>query len=120
MGRQKIDYDLIVTIVNKGFSEEVVEASKKAGAEGGTILFGRGTGIREKAKLFNIVIEPEKEIVLTLIDRKKTEQVLETITQSVQLDKPGKGIAFVLEVDQTVGINHALGPITNEQNDQES
>lgn len=106
MTQPNIDYDLIVTIVNKGFAEQVVEASKKAGAEGGTILQGRGTGIREKAKLFNIVIEPEKEVVLTLIDRKKTEKVLEAIMKSGQLDKPGKGIAFVMEVERTVGINH--------------
>ncbi|WP_124726766.1 P-II family nitrogen regulator [Staphylospora marina] len=106
MANPNIKYDLIVTIVNKGYSEKVVEASKKAGAEGGTILFGRGTGIHEKAKLFNMVIEPEKEIILTLIDRRKTDQVLEAITQSVQLNKPGRGIAFVLEVDRTVGINH--------------
>lgn len=71
MAQPDIEYDLIVTIVNKGFAQEVVEASKKAGAEGGTILQGRGTGIHEKAKLFNIVIEPEKEVILTLIDRKK-------------------------------------------------
>lgn len=117
MANQKIDFDLIVTIVNKGYSEQVVEASKKAGAEGGTILFGRGTGIHEKAKLFNIVIEPEKEIVLTLIDRNKTNQVLEAITQSVQLNKPGRGIAFVIEVERTVGINHIYSQI--EKDDQE-
>ena len=106
MAQPKIDYDLIVTIVNKGFAEQVVEASKKAGAEGGTILQGRGTGIREKAKLLNIVIEPEKEVILTLIDRKKTDRVLEAIMKNGQLDKPGKGIAFVMEVDRAVGINH--------------
>ena len=47
----------------------MVDASKKAGAGGGTIISGRGTGIHEHAKLFNIPIEPEKNIVLTLIDR---------------------------------------------------
>ena len=106
MAQPDIEYDLIVTIVNKGFAQEVVEASKKAGAEGGTILQGRGTGIREKAKLFNIVIEPEKEVILTLIDRKKTERVLDAIMKSGQLDKPGKGIAFVMKVERTAGINH--------------
>lgn len=101
-------YDLIVTIVNKGDSENVIEASRKAGAEGGTIMFGRGTGIHEKAKLFGISIEPEKEIILTLIDRDKTEQVLSTIIEQADLHKPGKGIAFVVEVDKVAGINHAL------------
>jgi nitrogen regulatory protein PII len=99
-------YDLIVTIVNKTQSEVVVEASKKAGAEGGTIIFGRGTGIREQAKLFGIIIEPEKELVLTLIRRDLTEKVLDSIVRDGELNKPGKGIAFVLEVEQVVGINH--------------
>lgn len=99
-------YDLIVTIVNKAHSEVVVEASKKAGAEGGTIIFGRGTGVREQAKLFGITIEPEKELILTLIKKDLTEKVLESIVREGELNKPGKGIAFVLEVEKVVGINH--------------
>lgn len=60
-------YDLIITIVKKGFSENILKASREAGAEGGTILFGRGAGIHEKAKIMGIPIEPEKEIVFTII-----------------------------------------------------
>lgn len=115
MDEQKVLYDLIVTIVNKGNAEKVTTASKKAGAEGGTILSGRGTGIHEKAKLFNIVIEPEKEVVLTLISRGKTSDVLKTIEKEANLDKAGKGIAFVLEVEKTVGINHILNRLVNEK-----
>jgi len=101
-----IAYDLIVTIVNKGMSDVVVTASKKAGAEGGTILYGRGTGIHEQAKLFSLLIEPEKELVLTLIPKDKTENVLNAILEATDLNQPGKGIAFVLPVDRTVGITH--------------
>lgn len=115
MEGQKVLYDLIVTIVNQGDSDKVVDASKKAGAEGGTILSGRGTGVHEKAKLFNILIEPEKEVVLTLISRDKTNDVLKTIEEDANLNKPGKGIAFVLEVEQTVGINHILNQMVNEE-----
>ena len=101
-------YDLIVTIVNKGNSEAVVDASKKAGAEGGTIMFGRGTGIHEQAKLFGITIEPEKELVLTLVEREKTDSVLELVLKEAGLDQPGKGIAFVLEVERVAGISRLL------------
>jgi nitrogen regulatory protein PII len=97
-------FDLIVTIVSKGFAEEVVEASKKAGARGGTIMNGRGTSIHENAKLFGIPIEPEKEIVLTLIAKSKTDEVLAAISKAVDIDKPHKGIAFVLEVEKTSGL----------------
>ena len=115
MDAQEVVYDLIVTVVNQGDSDKVVDASKEAGAEGGTILSGRGTGIHEKAKLFNILIEPEKEVVLTLISRDKTNDVLKAIEEGANLNKPGKGIAFVIEVEQTVGINHILNQLVNEK-----
>ncbi|TYQ14916.1 UNVERIFIED_CONTAM: hypothetical protein Cloal_1311 [Acetivibrio alkalicellulosi] len=101
-----IKFELIVTIVNKGFSCDVIDAAKKAGAEGGTIIHGRGTGINENAKLLGIPIEPEKEIILTLIDQEKSSKVLKSITDAVGLNTPGKGIAFVLEVDKVAGICH--------------
>jgi nitrogen regulatory protein PII len=101
-------YELIVTIVNKTQADTVVDASKKAGAEGGTIIYGRGSGIHEKAKLFSLLIEPEKEIVLTLIKKEKTQKVLEAIVEATNLNEPGNGIAFVLDVDATAGICHAF------------
>lgn len=112
---EKIMYDLIVTIVNKGDCEKVIDASKRAGAEGGTILSGRGTGIHEQAKLFNILIEPEKEVVLTLINKEKTNDVLKAIEEEAELNTAGKGIAFVIGVEQTIGINHVLNQMVNEK-----
>jgi len=99
-------YDLVVTIVNKGDGEIVLRASKKAGAEGGTVMYGRGTGIREKGSIMGIPIEPEKEIIFTLINQDKTELVLKSIIESVDLDQPGAGIVFVLEVKHLAGICH--------------
>jgi nitrogen regulatory protein PII len=101
-------YDLVITIVNRGAAEKVVAASKKAGAEGGTIMLGRGTGIHEQVKLFGFNIEPEKEIVLTLISQDKSQEVLETIVREAQLEKPGRGIAFVVDVKAVAGISHLL------------
>jgi nitrogen regulatory protein PII len=106
MAEKDIKFDLIVTIVSKGFATDVVDVSKKAGAEGGTIIPGRGSGVHEDSKIFGIPIEPEKEMVLTLIDRKKTEEVLLAIEKELSLDDPGKGIAFVLDVKKVVGICH--------------
>lgn len=99
-------FDLIVTIVNRADSSRVVQASIKAGARGGTVLHGRGTGIHEQAKLFGIAIEPEKDVVLTLLPEDQVEKVLEAIRAAVALDEPGHGIAFVLPVKSVAGISH--------------
>lgn len=103
MGRQ---YDLIVTIVDRGKADKLVKASKEAGAQGGTILHGRGTGIHDVKSLLGLVIEPEKEIILTVITTDKTEQVLRALVQAGELTKPGTGICFVLPLRGVMGIVH--------------
>ncbi len=101
-------HDLIVTIVKKGCCECIIDATKKAGAEGATIIPARGAGIHEQKKLLNIPIEPEKEVILTIIQEDKTEVVLESIITAGKLNKPGTGIAFVLELKEVAGIVHLI------------
>ena len=102
-------FNLIFTIVERGFSDDVVEASREAGASGGTIITGRGTGIHETETFFGITIEPEKEIVLTLVPEDKTAAVMEQINQKLHLNKPGKGVSFSMPVSHTSGICHTGG-----------
>jgi nitrogen regulatory protein PII len=104
------DFDCIVTIVNKGHSDPVVAASRKAGAEGGTIIFGRGTGIREVKSIMGLAIDPEKEIVLTLVRSDISRTVLEAIVAAGNLERPGAGIAFTLPVKGVAGICHLNCP----------
>ena len=103
-----MEFQLIVTIVNKGYCGSVIDSSLEAGAEGGTIITGRGSGIHEKAKLFSFTIEPEKDIILTLVPADRAEKVLEAIVKASKLNEPGNGIAFVVDVEKTTGINHLI------------
>ena len=98
------DHQLIVTIVRRGMAEKIINAAKAAGARGGTILHGRGVGVHEQRKLLGLPIEPEKDIIFTLIHRDKTSEVLKAIVEAGQLHKPGTGIGFVIDVDKVVGI----------------
>ncbi len=97
-------YEAVFVIVNKGMSVEVLEAAESAGSTGGTVIHGRGSGTEEKAKLFNISIEPEKDIVLILAKREKTESITGAIEKRLQITDPGAGIIFVLSVSRTLGL----------------
>lgn len=99
---------LIVTIVRKGWGSTVLEASVDAGARGGTVFNGRGAGINEKEKIFGVSIEPEKEIVFTLVPSDRAESILEAILRAAELNDVGRGIAFVLPVERIVGVAHFL------------
>lgn len=105
----QIKFELIVTIVNKGVSPEVIDAAKSVGAQGATILRGRGSGVHEQAKFFGIIIEPEKELVLVLVDNKIRDVVLDAISKAIEIEKPGNGIAFVVDVSKVIGIPHLAG-----------
>lgn len=101
------DFQLIVTIVNSGDSEKVIKAADSAGAEGGTIISGRGTGVNERQKFMNFTIDPEKDVVLTLIPESYADAVVESIENAVDLNAPGKGIAFLIDVENVFGVNHS-------------
>ena len=102
---KKFEHELILCIVNEGFSEVVMEAAREAGASGGTIIHARGTANKEAEEFFKITIQPEKEIVMILVPVKIKEAVLHALYQSAGLKTPGQGIAFSLPVDNVIGIS---------------
>jgi nitrogen regulatory protein PII len=100
------NYQLIITIVNSGYSDDVMDAARECGAPGGTIVSGRGTARQEAEKAFNILIHPEKDIIFILTTSDKTETILHAIYQKVNLDTLGQGISFACPVDQVVGMSN--------------
>lgn len=97
-------YEMIFCIVNSGFSEQVMDAARQAGATGGTVIRGRGTANGEAEEFFHIKIQPEKEIVMILASDDIKDGVLHALYKNVGLDSPGQGIAFAMPVDKTVGL----------------
>lgn len=97
-------YQLIITIVNSGYSDEVMKAATKCGARGGTVINGRGTARQEAEKAFNIVIHPDKEIIFILVASSLTKDILKAIYETVNLNSEGQGISFVCPVDNVVGL----------------
>lgn len=98
-------HEVIMCIVNSGFSEAVMDAAREFGARGGTVIRARGTANAEAEKLFNIAIQPEKEIVMILVDSKIKNDILHALYKAVGLKTPGQGIAFSMPVDDVVGLS---------------
>lgn len=99
---------LIVTIVNEGYAEKVMNEAKKGGATGGTTLHGRGLESEKVIKFLNISIEPEKDVVLILVPTEKKNDIMNIIVENCGLKTPGAGICFSLPVDYVVGLSKEL------------
>lgn len=101
-------FELIVCIVNAGFSQNVMEAARAAGARGGTIVRGRGSANPEAEEFFNITIQPDKEIVLILVPSNVKDTILKAVYKNSGLPTEGQGIAFTLPVERTTLVKQDL------------
>ena len=108
------NYEMIMCIVNAGFSELVMDAAREEGARGGTVIHARGTANKEAEQFFHIAIQPDKDIVLILVPTDIKDNVLHAIYRNAGLKSEGSGIAFSLPVDEVVGLSSPAATIVED------
>ena len=97
-------YDLILAVVNHGYTDQVMDAAKSVGATGGTVLHARGIGHEESEKFLGISIQSEKEIVSILVKKEDKAKVMQEIAAIAGLKTEAKGILLSLPVDSIIGL----------------
>lgn len=98
------NHEVIFCIVNAGFADSVMSVAREHGASGGTVLGAKGTANPESEKLFGVYIQPEKEIVMILVDVKIKNDILNALYDKVGLNTAGGGIAFSMPVSEVIGL----------------
>lgn len=101
-----LDIKCMVAVVERGKANNIVEAAKKAGANGATIFYGRGTGESEVKKFLNMHVEASKEIIIILTEKEKYKPIMDAMVEAGDLKKPGTGIIFTLPVTNLIGLHH--------------
>jgi nitrogen regulatory protein PII len=94
----------IIAMVKPNLTDAVVSSAKQAGATGATIVPASGTGAGEAKTFFGLSLEIRTELVLFLVHESIVDKILTAIETAGQFSQPGTGIAMVLSVDQTVGM----------------
>lgn len=97
-------YSLIISIVNRGYSDEVMDAAREAGAKGGTVMYAHGSGLHEKNSFFGLSIHPEREVVMIIASNETRPAIMQSIVKRVGMDTEGAGITFSLPVSDVRGI----------------
>lgn len=101
--KNKREYDMIVAIIGRGFSDYVVSAARDAGATGATIVYGRGTADADK-QVFGISLQPERELVLILVKSNERRTIMQAISDKTSLMEEGRGFCFSLPVSEVFGL----------------
>lgn len=97
-------YELILTVLNRGYVDKAMRAAKSAGAKGGTILHARRVGFEDVENIFGFTIQPEKDIIMILADSSIRRDVMNSITEAVGINTEAKALLLSLPVDEISGI----------------
>ena len=94
------DVALITCVVQRGAAETIINAARVAGAQGATVNFGRGMGMRERLGILGVAVEVEKEVIQVVVSSEQVDRVFETMYLAGKLDTPGMGIAYITQLEK--------------------
>ena len=107
MEKDTNDYELVVTIVKEGYKDVVMQAAKKAGCTGGTVIEGRSLG-SSRTVFMNLSIEPEKDIVLNIVTKDIAKSVMKNITKEAGVKTEARGLVLALPIDRVLGLQDII------------
>jgi nitrogen regulatory protein PII len=97
--------ELICIIVNLGQGSDVVQAAKRFGVTGGTVLLGNGT-VNNRLLDYIGLSDIRKEIVLMVADKEVAVSALEKLNNQFSFQKSNHGVAFSTSVFATAGTKY--------------
>ena len=111
-------FKIILAPVKTEKTDQVVDAAKQVGATGATIIPARGTGMHEAKTFFGLTLEDQTDIIMFLVEEHIVQDILDAINAAGEFHKPGTGIAFVLPVEQVIGLESQMERFREEVRDQ--
>lgn len=94
------DVRLITCIVQRGLGDTIVNAAQEAGAQGATVFYAKGSGVRERLGILGVAVEVDKEVVNVVVSSEQLDTVFNNIYLAGQLDTPGMGFMYVTPLEK--------------------
>ncbi len=96
--------NLIIISVNEGYADDVMQAARKAGATGGTVIKGRLAQMQLVSELENTEIDEEREILVILAPLKTSKQIMEDVNREFGINSKANGIIAAIPTEKAYKI----------------
>lgn len=97
-------FELLVAVANSGYIDVIMDAARSAGAGGGTVIHGKGTGMAGAEKFFGVSLSVEKEMVYIVTKKEQKNGIMKALMNQVGPGTKAGAIVFSLPVSSTAGI----------------
>ncbi len=93
----------LTAVVERGTGQAVIQATRAAGAAGGTILQGHGAGVKREY-FFPLTWEPQKDLLMTVVPQGIAAAVAGAVQEALKGEHAGAGLLFALPVTRSLGL----------------
>ena len=100
-------YEMVIAITDNGYSEEVMDAARSVQARGGTVLHARQTAVGDAAKFFGIALQPDKEMIMIMIEKSRKLELMQAISKVCGMHTDAHGLVIALPVESCAGLASA-------------
>jgi nitrogen regulatory protein P-II 1 len=107
-------FKVILAMVKEEYQDPVIQAAKKAGATGVTILNARGEGIHEQKSFLGMSVEAQREVLLFLVEDFISDGIMDEISKAGHFLEHGGGMAFSFEIDRAIGLESQIKALEEE------
>jgi len=99
-------FKLLIALVSDTKTDDIMAAAREAGATGATVVGdARGEGLKPSKTFFGLSLEAQRDMVLFVVEEHLSRTILERIAEEAGFEEnPGSGVAFQLDVEDTVGL----------------
>lgn len=94
------DVALITCIVQRGIADSIIKAARAAGAQGATVTYAKGMGVRERLGVLGVAVNVEKEVINIVVSTEQVERIFERMYLAGNLDTPGMGIIYITPLEK--------------------
>jgi nitrogen regulatory protein PII len=101
---KETNHELIVAIANYGYNTQVMKAAEEGGATGGTVLHGKGVGMKRAEQFLGVSLVTEKELILIVTKTSQKNAIMSAIMEKAGINTKAGAIVLSLPVTSTAGL----------------
>lgn len=97
-------YALVAAVLNQGYSAEAMDAARRAGASGGTVISSRRIGEPAAMGFWGLSVQEEKELLFIVVKNEAKRTIMQAISDACGMHSEAKGIVVSLPIDSAIGL----------------
>lgn len=102
--KRQAEYVVIWASVSSGYSDDVIDAARAAGARGGTVIKGRRRNSERVSRQFGVSTQEEQDFVMIVAPKSKKGEILSSVSAACGLRTDAHGVVLSLPVEDVIGL----------------